>query len=102
MLGDLLLAQIRIHANDAARTRAARLRKRMESLRGSFVGSSLLDFYMAKGADLAEVSVVPSVKLDQFFASLPNMPWQTFLESLAVPYVRFSRRLNTIRVVTSI
>jgi len=96
------MPQPKVHKNAAVRNAVWRRRKRLESLRGSFIGSSLCDFYLAKGADLAEVMTVPAVKLDAFFESLPAMPYQTFLDSLKIPYIRVNKRLNTIRVVTSL
>lgn len=96
------MPQIKIHKNAAVRNAAWRRRKRLESLRRSFIGSSLCDFYLAKGADIETFSVVPAVKLNEFFESLPAMPYQTFLDSLKIPYIRVNKRLNTIRVVTSL
>ena len=95
------MSQLRIHKNAAVRNAVWRRRKRLESLRGSFIGSSLVDFYRAKGADLAEVTTVPAVKLDAFFESLPAMPYHTFLDSLQIPYIRVNKRFNMIRVVSN-
>ena len=95
------MSQLRIHKNAAVRNAVWRRRKRLESLRESFIGSSLVDFYLAKGANIEELSTVPAIKLSEFFENLPAIPYQTFLDSLKIPYVRFNQRRGIVRVVST-
>jgi hypothetical protein len=87
------------------REKSRLLRRRFEALTASFAGSALCDAYAKKGADVAQTSVLPWIRLADVAELLPDTPLIDLVDNLKkIPYVRLSLRghESMVKIVTTL
>jgi len=81
---------------------AHRLRRRLKSLCGSFVGSTLIDYLLARGCDILKHSIVPTIRISDFQKSLPDVTFDDLRNALeSSGYIRLDLRRGTIKLLTT-